>query len=801
MSPSSGINQKSIAESKKLKKHTHQTLFNQTPTRKKQLMVPVKLNKQKQTALLQKALNSFSDLDLADLKYSAQRKSATLGNIHPFVFKALSNVFNTFCGPESQVTPKCVTHTNVPFLFSAQDNWDESQPPALLTQIFNIKQSVGNSIIKVGYLTLHYSKRKLQISSHLAENVPVLVEYLVNPLVEITNRCGAVNISEAKCMDCTLNLKTLQASNDEPTPATQVNESEVPQKISLPRSRPLLCIRENDVTPQPELTINPLIQQFPLRLLPPLPYYVTTQPVPESPTLRPTEIPSILQNKVHTPLFERHSMTDTPRRPTRVLSPSVAQNRAIQEFNKLCDRLNSVENQVLGNTSRIHGLECQPKVSNTHEDKAEIASLRKEVVNLKKSHTEIVSGLNKKLDTANQTIRDLTMEISEIKGMLRTPPPTCCSKTDTQDIITSVIDHMVDKFKEITVHSSPRSQNADVPPSDNSTTQPTHDETVTPPVTSQRRNRSPPAQRNRPPSPVQRNRPPSAAQHNRPPQHSGRQAMGESQPSHTTRAPDSPPPYTQTCVKIIGGSNCGKISNALRNTVPNIVVQATSGSTFDSVLGEIRSSERCDVMVIQGGVNEADTLVNMEDARLPLKLAIRAAKAKASKVIVMPPPPLSHPRLQSKAQRMSNIMRYEAQQARCEYVDVQSKYNDDRICGQYIIASDGKHVTKLGGGIYAYSLVDHLYNNHRQLNVNLNFCVNCQHTGHRFDNCHIGRSATRQHQHSSHEFTPATHTASPYTSQLRSPPNFTHSNRFQVLDDYNSRYLNNSRGSSSRQRR
>ena len=811
MSTSSGTSLIPLAEAKKLrKKPTHQTLFNQTPTRKKQLMVPVKLNKQKQTTRLQKALNSFSDLDLANLKYSTQRKSATLGNIHPFVFKALSNVFNTFCGPESQIAPKCITHTSVPFLFSAQDNWDKSEPPALLAQIFNVKQSMGNSITKVGYLTLHYSKRKLQISSHLAENVPVLVEYLVDPLVEITNRCGAVNISEAKCMDCTLNLNTLQTSKDKLTPVKTVNENSpiivppctgVSHETSPPRSRPLLCITEGDVTPQPELIINPLIQSFPLNKLPPLPYYVTTtqprkfkertQPVPESPTHLPTEIPS-RPNKVNTPLFELPPMSKTPTRPQRVLSPTIAQNRAILEFNRLCDRLNSVESQALENTSRLHGLECQSKVPNASEAEVEIASLKKELVHLKKLHAEEASRLNKKLDAAHKTITDLTKEISEIKGMLRTPPPTCCSKADTRDIITSVIDHMVDKFKEITVQPSPPSQNADVAPSDNSSTQSTQHDSVTQPTTSQRRDRTPSVQHNRSPSP---------AQQIRPPQRTGRQATRESQRQRTVRAPDSPPPYTQTSVKIIGGSNCGKISNALRNTIPNIVVQATSGSTFDSVLGDIRRSERCDVMVIQGGVNEADTLVNMEDARSPLKLAILAAKAKASKVIVMPPPPLSHPRLQSKAQRMSNIMRYEAQQARCEYVDVQSKYNDDRICGQYIIASDGKHVTKLGGGIYAYSLVDHLYNNHRQLNVNLNFCVNCQHTGHRFDNCHIGRSATRQHQHSSHEFTPATHTASPYTSQLRSPPNFTHSNRFQVLDDYNSRYLNNLRDSSSRQRR
>ena len=157
-------------------------------------------------------------------------------------------------------------------------------------------------------------------------------------------------------------------------------------------------------------------------------------------------------------------------------------------------------------------------------------------------------------------------------------------------------------------------------------------------------------------------------------------------------------------------------------------------------------------------------------------LAIQAAKLKSKKVILMPPPPLSHPRLKSKTERITDIMWYEARKADVEFVDVASQFDDERIRGKYVIHRDGLHVTRLGGGIYAWSLLEHLHHHHKQLRVNPQLCAGCQLTGHKFDHCDIvmnPRSITRQPRRSA---------STTNTSQPRSPPTFAHYNRFNVLN-------------------
>ena len=113
--------------------------------------------------------------------------------------------------------------------------------------------------------------------------------------------------------------------------------------------------------------------------------------------------------------------------------------------------------------------------------------------------------------------------------------------------------------------------------------------------------------------------------------------------------PQSPPAYHQprqynhqprVNVTGVGASNLGRITSALRNTIPNVKIQSTPGATFDHMAGDIMRSQPCDILFIAGGVNDADSLDDVELARAPLRKAIYQAKLKAKKVIVMSPPAL-----------------------------------------------------------------------------------------------------------------------------------------------------------------
>ena len=175
-------------------------------------------------------------------------------------------------------------------------------------------------------------------------------------------------------------------------------------------------------------------------------------------------------------------------------------------------------------------------------------------------------------------------------------------------------------------------------------------------------------------------------------------------------------------------------------------IQSTPGATFDHMAGDIMRSQPCDIMFIAGGVNDADSLDDVELARAPLRKAIYQAKLKAKKVIVMSPPPLVHPGIRPNIMHLSDIMAWEAYDAQVEFVDASEYYKDHRLNGLHLFDRKGLHVNKLGGGIYAFALLDHLASYHQQSNVNMNFCVYCHHTGHTYDTCQVRNQRRSYHQ-------------------------------------------------------
>ena len=92
------------------------------------------------------------------------------------------------------------------------------------------------------------------------------------------------------------------------------------------------------------------------------------------------------------------------------------------------------------------------------------------------------------------------------------------------------------------------------------------------------------------------------------------------------------------------------------------------------MIGDLVEMNHCDTLVISGGMNEAKALDDVELARQPIRDLINTAQHRANNVIIMPPPPIQHPKTKSYVKRISDILWYEAQQAVVEFVDMTNAF-------------------------------------------------------------------------------------------------------------------------------
>ena len=157
------------------------------------------------------------------------------------------------------------------------------------------------------------------------------------------------------------------------------------------------------------------------------------------------------------------------------------------------------------------------------------------------------------------------------------------------------------------------------------------------------------------------------------------------------------------------------------------------------MLGDIPEARECDILAIAGGINDASSLDNPESCREAIHEAISAAKDKARRVIVMPPPPVVHPQTCLPARKVTSILSQEAHRARVEFVNVAPAFQDPSLRGANLFVPDGLHMAKLGGGIYAHALLDHLGNFHSDLQLVYPLCIGCYHTSHQWSQCEANR--------------------------------------------------------------
>ena len=661
-----------------------------------------KLNIKKQSKNLQKSLINYSPFKLENFTLSPQGLSATLPNVHPVTFKQFEAVTDQFCSGGVVSHPSCNVH-KTPVCFTRQENRDKSDSQLIVTVVYKIQEWIGGSHLgKNGSLTLHLTKRKIQVQAS-RENVPLLLEHLIAPLMLVTANLNCVDLSLTNCLDCTKKSISLIPTS---TPVAANIQTHRPQlaitNCSTEASSPSLSVQSSTTPEQPKTSKMS---------------HVTSQTSMET-----TPNQSIPKRALPLPDFS-------------ALSPNIPASQQSIEIKRLSSCVSELQNSIVNISCELHTLKGQYNklLIKSQNDDATIKDLSQKYNESNQKLNEISSSMNEKTKAFNEFRSNLA---TKPKNSVQAVPDTEVQKLkkDLSDV--NVTLNNMDTTLTTTVETV-----GNLKISHQQQSQLVNDllsnlKTIPPPIT-----------------------PPQA-----PPQ-------PQIQPPRTEPSMLQPSAVTHTRLKMFGASNTGKISNALRNVIPDIVIDAKSGATFDSMAGDIAASNPCDVIVIAGGVNESDTLRNLELARHPLKEAIRVAKTKSKKVVVMPPPPLTHERFNNNIARMTNIMRYEAKRANVEFVEVATLYIDWRLNGVYISDKSGLHVNRLGGGIYAFALLQHLSNYHRQFITNLSFCVKCHHTGHTYDTC-VGVKHTRR---------PASRTVPPRMQAYNTPQ---HHHGYHPADSY-----------------
>ena len=182
---------------------------------------------------------------------------------------------------------------------------------------------------------------------------------------------------------------------------------------------------------------------------------------------------------------------------------------------------------------------------------------------------------------------------------------------------------------------------------------------------------------------------------------------------------------------MIGDSNLHYMSNMLHNAIPSVVVKAKSGATLASMRDDIVHSEYVDILVIAGGINDADTRDKPDEARQEIKHLIEAARQKAGTVILAPPAPNpTSSQVLNGIAIITAIMEQEAANSGAEVCCLPIKNLPTPNIARGRLYKDSLHMTKLGAGYYVKLLVSSLRNTYPELEATEEICVQCHHSGH-----------------------------------------------------------------------
>ena len=178
---------------------------------------------------------------------------------------------------------------------------------------------------------------------------------------------------------------------------------------------------------------------------------------------------------------------------------------------------------------------------------------------------------------------------------------------------------------------------------------------------------------------------------------------------------------------MLGDSNLHHLLPIVKNRTVNIESKASSGANFASLHDEVLQLPPCDLLVLQGGTNDATQRDHPTDAIPDLLKLIRAARFKAKQVVIVPPPPTSEV-----CRMMGNIMHAEARRLGVDFIPVSFPTS-----GPYVFRDDGLHCTKLGSGIYGAAIIQYFKVRRPQLvrDMYATSCVACHQSGHTMQSC------------------------------------------------------------------
>ena len=667
------------------------------------------LDRSKQTSRLKQRFQNYSEFSVSNFTLSPQGRSAILQNIHPVTFTTFSQVINKFCGANSSLQPRCAEHNGLSLHFTVKEQWDSSDNEALVRIVFSIHQFLGSKQDSLGSVVIHYTTCNVQVQGS-SSNVPVILHHIVEPLIAITNQITTspqLKIDDLQCIDCTLN------------------------------SAPSLLTQSADLSSQLAIT-NKLCASAPSSL--------------NSANNSPLKITAYNSPPPRTPASQQ---------PAQIISPTIAKNEFKEAYNRLFERVDALEEILIQSNNLIHELQLK-----NEELSNKVTSLSTENTTLKNNVTDHIDKTKSRLTRIDQALSGLSVRpktpaiittLNDVNERVSTIEETLSEILDRQKASESQESGVVSQ-NEMSDNNANHQPSYHTPPTAavNVGITPTRPQTQLPSITEpppqlmQKQqtsggsgiteqsslphlsNQQSSADNRRLSHPVQ---PRTAARNvqspsSTMPQRSQYNARYKHQKPRGRMLGRPPPPVS---VKVVGASNLGRMSSGLRNAIPGVTIHSTPGGTFDLMVGQINRMDKCDILVISGGVNEADTLDDVELARYPLREAIRVATWKAAKVVVMPPPPLNTPRIQSNIRYITNMMREEADYAKVGFVDVDWEFGNPLYEGQHMFDRKGLHVNKLGSGIYAMSLIVHLY--YLGVRVCDQFCVRCQHTDHIYDVC------------------------------------------------------------------
>ena len=722
------------------------------------------LNKDKQTKQLIKSLQVHAAFEFKNFKFSKQGQSARLADIDPPVFKNFVSVVTSICGSDeedSQVKPACDLHSAseyLPFTYGVETQYDRTNT-SIVRKLISVYHRVGHDPeVFLAKVTAHYTTRSIQVQGN-KETITACLKEVVRPLMEITSVYNHLDDNtELNCLNCDQH-RAKQIIETTPNPLANLEWNKKTKKLTRkPTSPPPIptisgstedgiCSVDSTTTPQTEEHDNGSIGNC------------TT-------ATQQTAIPQIEQ----TPKSSRHLISKfLPR--TSPVTPTTTNNQLLLQLNKAVDRLDKLEKEQVDSRRDYN------KLLQDHATSAEkIQSLERKNSELEK----VVKGYN---DLAQRKMNEYTKKLNNI--------PATCQKCPMEKTVTDLgvtvrkMDQKLSEHKD--KHDTTPLQAAGGVP-DHDTTEALPTVTATPTITIHPAclltNVPPPtvttaktATRREWPTPEEakdapkrqdntlnhRTPPPAQAQAlpNLPaaPQSSWNKAKSKTTSRHQATPPPTkdhrkPAPKTdkgsspplrkhgnertnrrQPRVRVIGDSNIGKLSSALKNAIPDVTLRVVPGSTFEHMIGDVVESDMCDMIVLSGGVNDACCLNDLEMARQPFRDLINTAKHRANRVIVMPPPPINHSETGGKIHQMALLMAFEAEQAGVEFVDILKTFPARGVPGPHLFAPDGKHMTQYGGGVYAWALLEYLYSKHKDINLNSPLCVGCHKTGHKVNTC------------------------------------------------------------------